>query len=118
MTIPKNFLHDKVVLLLLTVTAFLAVLETILIILKLNAASGESYIIQYRSNLGLNAFKSGGALTLAAFIVYGWLIAVIHLLLSVRAYHIRRQISITVLSLGILLLLLAVIVSNSLLVLR
>lgn len=118
MTIPKNFLHDKVVLLLLTVTSFLTILETILIVLKLNAGSGESYIVQYRSNLGLNAFKSGGALTLVSFVVFSWLVAILHLILGIRTYRVRRQITVTVLSLGILLILLAVIISNSLLVLR
>jgi hypothetical protein len=46
------------------------------------------------------------------------LVLVIHTFLSMKAYHVHRQLAITVLSLGVLLLTLTIIVSNALLVLR
>jgi len=118
MHIPKNYFHDRTVLLLLSVNTFLALLGGILVLLKLDVGRPDGYIVQYRANLGLSAFKSGGASTLISFIIFSALVLVFHTLLSMRVYHIRRQFSVAILALGMLLLLLSVIVSNALLELR
>lgn len=117
MTIPKNYLHDRPILLLVSVNAFLALLLVILTLARLDAGH-SSYIVQYRSNLAINAFKSGSSLELLSFVVFGPLVLAIHTALSLRVYLIHRQLSVVVLSLGTLLLALAIIVSNALLVLR
>lgn len=117
MTIPKNFLHDKIVLLLLTIIGFLSVLETILVVLKLNTAGRDHHIIQYRANLGLNQFLPGSGLRIIEFVIFTWLIAGLHLVLSMRVYHVRRQLSVALLTMAVLFILLALIVSNSLLML-
>lgn len=118
MHIPKKYLHDRIVLLMLSINTFLALLCSVLILLKLDSGRSEGYIIQYRANLGLSAFKSGGAITLISFILFSGLVLVFHTLLSIRVYTIRRQFSVTVLGMGMLLLIIAIIVSNALLVLR
>ena len=106
------------VLLLLSINTFLALLCSILILLKLDAGQSEGYIIQYRANLGLSAFKSGGVSTLISFILFATLVLLFHTLLSMRVYTIRRNFAIAVLGMGLLLLVVATIVSNALLVLR
>jgi len=116
---PKKYLHDRLVLLLVSVNAFLAFLSAALVLLRLGSGqSAGAYIVQYRSNLGISAFKTGSVTALLSFMLYALVVCVINILLSVQVYHLRRQLSVTILSLGVLLLLLALIVSNALLVLR
>ncbi len=118
MATPKKYFHDHVVLLLLTIQGFLTLLTTILVLLRLSSEHGNGYIVQYRSSLGINAFKTGGLSELLSFIVFAWLILIIHAVLSIRTYPIQRRLAVAILSLGILLLVLCIIISNALLVLR
>ncbi len=118
MHIPKNYFHDRMVLLLLSINSFLAIIGSLLILLRLDVGRPDGYIVQYRSDLGLSAFKSGGVSTFVSFIIFIALTLIFHAVLSMRVYNIRRQLSIAILALGLLLLLLAIIVSNALLVLR
>jgi hypothetical protein len=106
------------VLLLLSVNVFLAILTSLWVLFKLDAGRSAGYIVQYRASLGISALKTGNATDLIAFIAFALLVLVVHTFLSIKAYPIRREVSIIVLLLGILLLLLTLIVSNALLVLR
>jgi hypothetical protein len=118
MTIPKKYLHDRLVLLLLSINTFLALLTSLWVLLKLDAGRSAGYIVQYRASLGISALRTGDATDLIAFIGFAIMVLVLHVFLSIKAYSIRREVSIVILSLGILLLLLAFIVSNALLMLR
>ena len=116
---PKKYLHDKMVLLLLSANLFLAFLCAVLMFLRLNIGQGaEGYIIEYRSNLGISAFRVGGVSGLLSFAGFAFLVVIANLALSIRAYKVRRELSLAILAAGILLLLLAVIVSNALMVLH
>ena len=117
MAIPKEYFHDRMVLLLLTVSAFLAALGTLLVLLKFNPGRNEGYITQYRANLGISGYKTGHASDLLAFIIFLLLILLINTIISMRVYHIHRQFSIVILGMGVLLMVLAIIVSNALLIL-
>ncbi len=118
-TIPAKYLHDKLVLLLLSANIFLAFLCAVLIFLRLNIGQGaEGYIIEYRSNLGISAFRVGGIAGLLSFAGFSLVLIAVNIILSVRTYRIRRELSISVLIAGILLLLLATVVSNALMVLH
>lgn len=119
MPIPKKYLHDKLILLLMSGNIFLAFLCAALVFLRLNIGQGGAgYIIEYRSNLGISAFKNGGIMTILSFVLFAVLIVVMNITLSIRTYHIRRQLSVAILCSGIILLILAIIVSNALLVLH
>ncbi len=119
MPVPKKYLHDRLVLLLVSVNTFLAFLCATLVLLRLGPGqSAGAYIVQYRSNLNYDAFKTGSVTALLSFMVFAVGVCTINILLSIRAYHLRRELSVTILSLGVLMLLLALIVSNALLVLR
>jgi len=116
---PKKFFHDQLVLLLLTVNAFLALFVIVSVLLQLSSSNTASYIVQYRPSFGeVNSFQSGSIIELFSFIVFGLLALITHTLLSLRAYKVRRQLALAILSLGILLQLLNVIISNALLSLR
>ena len=115
---PKKFFHDQLVLLLLTVNAFLVLVVVVSVLLQLGSSNTAGYIVQYRPSLGISAFQSGSIIELFSFIVFGFLALITHTLLSLRAYKVRRQLALAILSLGILLQLLNVIISNALLSLR
>lgn len=118
MHIPKKYFHDRFVVLLISINTFLALLNSILILFRLDGGGSDVYIVQYRANLGLSAFKRGGPEPLLSFVVFGLLILALHILLSIRVYSVRRQFAVTILALGTLLLCLSIIVSNALLILR
>jgi hypothetical protein len=118
MAVSKKYFHDHLVLLLLSLNVFLAVAGSIFILLRLSTSHGTGYIVQYRASLGINAFKTGSVVELLAFVVFAGLALAVHTFLSLRAYKIHRQLAIVILSLGLLLLLLTVIISNALLALR
>ena len=118
MATEKRYFHDRVILLLLSVSIFLVLLISALVLLRLDGNRGGGYIIQYRANLGISAFQTGRVSELLAFMVFAPLVAAVHGVLSARIYATSRQFAICFLSLGVLLLVLALIVSNALLVLR
>lgn len=119
MPLPKKYLHDKLILLLVSGNIFLAFLCTALVFLRLNIGQGgEGYIVEYRSNLGISAFKNGSIASILSFVLFAVVMVIINITLSVRTYHVRRELSIAVLTCGIILLALAIVVSNALLVLH
>jgi hypothetical protein len=118
MAISKKYFHDHLVLLLLSVNAFLAVAGSILILVRLSTSHGTGYIVQYRASSGVNDFKTGSVVELLSFIAFMALVVAAHTILSLSTYKIHRQLAIFILSLGILLLTLTIIISNALLVLR
>lgn len=121
MATSKKYFHDHLVLLLLSITAFLAIAVSIFILVKLGTGHSNGYIVQCRdcSNpSAINRFTSGGVGGLLSFIAFAILVLVANTALSMRAYNIHRQLALVVLSLGVLLLVLTVIVSNALLMLR
>lgn len=118
MDIPQKYIHDRLILLLNSVNLFLTLITTVLILLRLDTSRSDGYFVQYRANLGLNAYQLGGYVELLSFIVFAIFIMAFHTFISVRVYHGRRDVSVVVLGFGTLLLALTLIVSNALLVLR
>ena len=118
MSSTKSYFHDHFVLLLLTSNAFLALFTAIMLFLRLTSSHGSGYIVQYRSSLGVSAFRSGSITTIISFALFALLILAINIVMSYKTYHINRHLSILVLSMGIILTVLDIIVSNALLVLH
>ena len=119
MPTTHKFFRDKVLLILLGFNYFLAFFSSVVVALRLtNSGQSSNYFIQYRSNLGISAFTTGGVTRILYFIIFAGLILVISTALSIKAYHIKRELSVVILSFGILLLLMSMVVSNLLLALR
>lgn len=121
MATPKKYFHDHLVLLLLSINAFLAVAGSIFILISLTASHSSTYIVQCRNCSNpeiVNKHTTGGVMDLLSFVVFALLVLGIQYMLSRRAYYIHRQLALTILSLGILLLSLTIIISNALLILR
>lgn len=118
MHIPKKYFHDRIILLLISSTVFLAILNMVLVLLGISSGNRLN-LVQYRPNLGLSAYSyESSTLAYVGFIVFGFMVAVIHILLSIRVYVIKRQYALVVLGMGILLIILSIIVSNALLIRR
>ena len=118
MAASRKYFHDHLVLLLLSVDTFLTFLTTIFVLLRLSAGHGNGYIVQYRPSLGIDKFKTGSVVELLSFIAFAFIVLAVHTTLSMRTYHIHRQLSVAILALAVLLLVLGIIVSNALLVLH
>ncbi len=118
MPVPQKYIHDRLVLLFLSITSFLAVVGSLLIILRLDSGNKGIYWAQYRSNLGISAYIPGRITDILSFVVFLFLIFGMNTLLSMKVYQHHRNYAITVLSLGTLLMILTIIVSNLLLDLR
>lgn len=115
MSIKYKYSHDQLVLSLNIVSIFLGILSIADVIIRLNSQNNTSYFIQYRPSLGLNTFQTGSKTDIIAFIVFAAIIASFNILLSYKVYYINRNFSISILSLGILLLILSFLISNALL---
>lgn len=114
----KRYLHDRLVLLLVSVNTFLAAVTAVWVLLRLDPGRTNGYIVEYRVNRGLSAFKTGSAADIIAFVLFVVFILVFNTVLSRQVYHVRRYFSVAILGATTLLLILALIVSNALLVLR
>jgi hypothetical protein len=115
MHIPKNYFHDRVVLLLISVNTFLTLLSGVLVLLNIDFNRPDGYIVQYRANLGLSAYKAGSSLILLSFIGFALAVMVLHTLLSMKMYAHRRSFAIAALGMGLMLLIITLFVSNALL---
>jgi hypothetical protein len=116
-TFPKKYLHDRLVLLLLSLNAFAALFAIAWVGLKLVGGRSAGYIVQYRQHL-FSTFKTGSVSQLWSFVAFAIVVAVLSLFLSARVYRIRRQLSLAILALGLLLEIMTLIVANALLALR
>ena len=104
------------VLLLLSTTVFLVALSTVLIMANIDSG-GNLNLVQYRPNLGLSAYTyDSSPIPYFSFIAFAFLVGGVHIALSMRAYLIKRQYAVAVLSMGVLLLVLTIVVSNALLI--
>lgn len=107
--------------LLLSINIFLAIGGSLFVLISLSTGQSNGYIVQCRdcsNTLAVNRFTNGGLVELLSFVAFGLVVLAVHTVLSLRAYKIHRQLALAILALGILLLTLMIIISNSLLTLR
>jgi hypothetical protein len=115
---PKKYIHDRLVLLLLTANTFFAILTTAIIALRYGGQRNEGFIVQYRPSLGIiGRYIRGNKVSILSFAVFSIMVLIIHTVLSVKVYPIRRHFALVVLGMGLLLILLSLVISYSLLLL-
>ncbi len=117
MHIPKKYFQDRFVLLLLTMLIFFATLTALTIAFRIGGERNTGLITEYRPTLGIGGFQKGSPLDIVSFAVFAVVAAIFHIAISLRVYTIRKHVSHVILGLGVLLVLLALIISNSLLLL-
>lgn len=118
MKVPEKYFHDRLILLILSINTFVVLLNTVLILLRLDSGRTDSYIVQYRANLGLSGFEVGSSATFFTFIIFAVFVLVGNTVLSMRIYPSHRRYAVTILALATLIIILTLIVTNALLVLR
>jgi hypothetical protein len=120
MAVSRKYLHDHYILLLLSINIFLCLLVALFVIVRLTSGHSTSYIVGCRdcSNPSSIKFLTGGVSGLLSLIVFSFIVLITHASLSLKSYTIHRQLAVAILSLGILLQILTLAVSNALLVLR
>lgn len=118
MTTPTKYFHDRSVLSLLIINVVLVVTGSLLVLFRLDAAKGSNYFIQFRSNVGIGEFKTGGMLDMVSFVAFLFVTFGISVLISMRSYSKRKSIAIYALMISALLSVLCIRISDALLVLR
>ena len=121
MASSKKYFRDHLVLLLLTVNAFLALAGGVFILVRLASSHGNGFIVQCRdcaNPSAISRFTTGNVTDILAFVAFGLIVLVANTMLSLRVYQIHRQLALTVLGLGVLLLTLNIAIAYELLLLR
>lgn len=118
MELPKKYWHDRVVLLLIMLLAVLLVVGVALVLLRFDISKNPTTIVAYRPNISGASYQSGKPIDIYSMAIFMVFIAVSAVVLSARVYLLKRYLSVFILAGSVLLLLLATIVSNSLISLQ
>ena len=114
MEVPKKFLHDKTVLVLVTLIALVLVIGVSTVLLRFDATKNPTTTVAYRPSIVGSQYQSGKSIDIYSLAVYMVVTAVVGVYLSIRIYAIRHSVAIFMLSSTALLLLFAIRVSWSL----
>ena len=118
MELQKSYLHDRVILVLLTIMAILVVVGVSLVVLRFDPSRNPTTTAAYRPNITGTQYQSGKPIdiySMAIFMIFAFLTAII---LSVRTYRIRRFVAIFILASTVFLLILSTVVANALISLQ
>jgi phosphate starvation-inducible membrane PsiE len=118
MEIPKKFLQDKSVLLLVSVIMLLLVIGVSAVLLRFDVSKNPTTVVAYRPNISGASYQSGKPIDIYSMAIYIVFTAIAGVFLSARVYRVRHSVSIFVLASTVLLLILATIVANSLISLQ
>jgi hypothetical protein len=118
MEIPRRFLHDRLVLLLLTLLAILLVVGVSVVLLRFDLSKNPTTIVAYRPNITGTQYQSGKAIDIYSLAIFMIITAAAAVVLGARIYAIRRSAAVFVLGSAVFLLLLATIVANALISLQ
>lgn len=118
MEFSKKFLHDRAILILVTLVCVLVVVGISLVLLTFDVSKNPTTIVAYRQNITGSSYQSGKPIDIYSMAVFMLLTAAGAILLSARTYLARRSAALFVLSSGAFLLGLSIIVSRALISLQ
>jgi len=118
MEIPKRFLHDRLVLLLITLISVLTVLGVSLVLIRFDASRNPTTTIAYRPNITGSQYQSGKPIDIYTLALFMLVVAGAAAFLSSRVYYLRRSLSIFILGSSLFLLLISIVVANALISLQ
>lgn len=118
MDIPKRFLHDRVVLLLITAMAILLVVGISLVLWRFDVSKNPTTTVAYRPSIAGSVYQNGKPIDIYAMPIFMIFTATAAIVLSSRIYAVRRSIAIFALTSTVFLLLLTTIVANALISLQ
>jgi hypothetical protein len=114
----KNFLHDRLVLALITLMSVLTVVGVSIVLIRFDASRNPTTTVAYRPNITGAQYQSGKPIDIYVMAIFMLTTAVLAVLLSHRIYAVRRYLAVFMLGAQAFLLLVAIIVSNSLISLQ
>jgi hypothetical protein len=112
--IPKKFLHDRQVLLLITIMAVLLVIGVSVVLLRFDVSRNPTTIVAYRPNITGTQYISGKPIDIYSLAVFMLMTSAAAVIISSRVYNAKRHAALFLLSSTIFLLILSTIVANSL----
>ena len=118
MELPKKFLHDRLVLLLITLIATLVVIGVGIVMLRFDASKNPTTVVAYLPNVSGSSYQSGKPIDIYLLAVFMMFSSTAAIFLSAKTYLIRRFVSVFILSSTVFLLILSAIVANSLISLQ
>src|SRR5438270_13038231 len=90
MEIPKKFLHDRLVLLLITIIAILVVIGVSVVLLRFDVSRNPTTIVAYRPNVTGTQYLSGKPLDIYSLAVYMIVASASAIIISSRIYVAKR----------------------------
>ncbi|HVO86375.1 MAG TPA: hypothetical protein VMT23_01420 [Candidatus Binatia bacterium] len=118
MDIQKKFLHDRVVLGLVTLISMLTVIGISLVLIRFDASRNPTTTVAYRSNITGAQYQSGKPIDIYSLALFMLLSAVVAIALSNQVYVVRRYLAVFILAAQVFLIVMAIIVSNALISLQ
>ena len=112
MHIPEKYFRDKTVVGLLVLNVAMLLIGILSVLLRINPAEGETFVVQYRSNLGEFGITSGPLSEIQSFILFFLLVNIASVLLSLRLYGHRRHVATMLLTMTPFLILLGIVISD------
>ena len=110
----KRFLHDRLVLSLVTLITALSAIGVFSVLIRFDVSKNPTTTAAYRQNLVGIYYQSGKPLDIYLLAIFMAFVAVASVLIAYRTYNLRRQIAIFLLSSASFLLILSVVVANAL----
>lgn len=118
MEVPQKYLHDRLVLVLITAISVVTVVGISIVFLRFDISTNPTTIAAYRPSISGSSQISGKPIDIYLMALFMAITAAGSVVLSARVYQSRREISLFLLAGALFLILLAAIVSNSLISLQ
>lgn len=118
MEMPKKFLHDRLILLLVTVMAVLLVIGMSVVLLRFDPSKNPTTTVAYRQNVTGTYYQSGKPIDIYSLALFMLISSVAAVFLSARVYAVRRPVALFLLTSELFLMVLAIRVAWSLISLQ
>ncbi len=114
MDIPKKYLHDRLVLLLITAIAVLVVIGVSLVLLRFDVSRNPTTVVAYRPNVSGTQYISGKPIDIYSLAIFMIATSTAAIFISARVYEAKKPAAMFILACTVFLLILTTIVANSL----
>ncbi len=114
MELPKKYLHDRLVLLMITAMAVLVVIGVSVVLLRFDVSRNPTTIVAYRPNISGTQYLSGKPIDIYSLAVFMIFTSVAAVIISSRIYNAKRPAALFLLGSTIFILIISTIVANSL----
>lgn len=118
MDFAKKFLHDRLVLVFITLLSVLLVIGVASVLLRFDVSKNPTTIVAYRPNISGASYVSGKPIDIYSLALFMILTSVGAVVLSARVYDLQRYLAVFILVSSTFLMVLALIVANSLISLQ